>query len=332
MNNENRDPLKKRFDQNVEANLAFTLKELAEERELMKTKWFAYRFMSPESATTMFAVLYAKHLQRSVQSNRDRNMKANGINWVDFTRRGPEFIRCARARKRADQFCIPYGEYLSFSFEFASRRKRRFEPQINQLQGGENSSDLWLMLFEKRVHERLWPSLTKLDMPQYHVDHFKDLAPQRDYREFVIATVSDAGLVTEPWKRIIERYSYARHEIPTEMFQNHVKDHVYNDCIGDLAYEVAQGRLIAAPAAPLAKHELLSGCFGVPGCRDTTTKMCAKCPLTTACQKLNDRVQRKVNTMTGSADPVRQAKRANQNARKARSRANQKISLAGGSI
>lgn len=320
--------IKVRVASSVKANLSFSLCELADERELMRTKWFGYRFMSPEAATATFARLYVKHLQYSVQKTRDRNMKVKDIDWLSFNKGGEAFVVCWRARKRADLFCIPYEAYLTFAFDFASRRKRRFAPQINQLHGGEKSRDAWLVKFNEVLRERLWPSLCQLGMPQYHAEHFIGLQPQRDYRDFVLGVSSDSTLVPDPWKRVIERFSYLRNEIPVEGFEGRMDPELLQECIEGLEYEVAQGRLKRAPAPAMSKDERWPSCFGLPGCQDVSS-ICGTCPLKADCQKVADFVRAEVVKKAGHHDPKRQMRLVRQNARQAKSRAGRKDGLAG---
>ncbi|MCV3766181.1 hypothetical protein [Rhizobium sp. TRM95796] len=320
--------IKARVASSVKANLSFSLCELADERELMRTKWFGYRFMSPEAATATFARLYVKHLQYSVQKTRDRNMKVKDINWLSFNQGGEAFVVCWRARKRADLFCIPYEAYLTFAFDFASRRKRRFAPQINQLHGGEKSREAWLVLFDEFLREQTWPALCRLEMPQYHAEHFIGLQPQCDYRDFVLGVSSDSALVTDHWKRVIERFSYVRNEIPVEVFGRSLDAELLQECVEGLEYEVAQKRLTRAPAPAMNKDERWPSCFGLPGCQDASS-ICGTCPLSANCEKVAGLVRAKVVKKTGYPDPMREMKLARQNARQAKSRAGRKDGRAG---
>jgi hypothetical protein len=312
--------IKARVAANVKANLCFSLSELADERALMKTKWFGYRFMTPEAATAMFARLYVEYLQYSIQKTRDRNMKVKDIDWLSFNQGGEAFIVCWRARKRADLFCIPYEAYLTFSFDFASRRKRKFAPQINQLHGGPKSREVWLQLFDEVLREQTWPALCRLQMPQYHTGNFAGLPPQRDYRDFVLKTAADTSLVKDPWRNVIERFSYLRNEIPLEHFERHLGDEFFAPHKESLEREVAQGRLSKAPAPKLDAGERLPSCFGLPVSGSASSAACERCSVATICNKVTLHVQSAVKAKSGHLDPVDFNRRQRQNSRQTISR------------
>ena len=74
-----------RLNENIAAAMKIDRKVLAAERDLMHTKWFAYRFISPAAATRMFALAYSKACQRAVRRERDVTLVVNGVKWSDFT-------------------------------------------------------------------------------------------------------------------------------------------------------------------------------------------------------------------------------------------------------
>jgi hypothetical protein len=315
-------PARLRIEQNVEVNTLFKLNEFAVERELMATKWFAYRFMSPMAATHLFARLYSERAKLEVFINQDRDKKVQGINWEKYMQREGEFTMVWRARQRADFYCVPYDSYISHSFEFAARRKRRAAPRPSQLHPTGMSVEAWLSIFDKRCTDRRWTDLRRMAVPQYHQEHFKGLAPQIDYRAYVLETLSEPQFKTGSWLGILEAFCYQRNELSMSDFEGVIAADDLESYSAILEADLRHGRLEIATAKPLEQHDYWLSCFGLPGCRDVNQPICASCPLSPNCEKVAEAVAQRVEKQTGYRDPVDKATKMANNARQAKCRAN----------
>src|SRR5690348_14877843 len=80
------------------------------ERELMQTKWFDYRFMSPLDATELFVREYTEAYRNKWATNFDtveaeKKIPIRGGAWRSNR---SEFISCWRARQFVDCLGVPY--------------------------------------------------------------------------------------------------------------------------------------------------------------------------------------------------------------------------------
>ena len=255
------------------------------ERDLILTKWFAYRFMSPVAATLLFAREYEAACKWSFRVNRDRDVKTQPINWAKL--RGPSqlFSQLWLARQRADQFCMPYHSYLEYCFEFAGRRTRKQEPRPNQLEGGENSHDLWLAGMAQFLLDRSWTDLVKTDVPQLHRDHTCHPMLRDDYVAFVFLAAEHAP---RSHRDVMRTFVYERAELRIEDFKMASNPDLIEASQSEFDADVTAGLIRTSSAAELVPEDFWPSCFGLPN--EPDCKLCGACPVFKKCSAVTERI------------------------------------------
>lgn len=283
-------------------------KNFAVERELMATKWFEYRFMSPLAATELFAAKYVEGLRRYVRANIDLELatKVRGIPAGLPSERKPWFTQLWHARQRADSMCVPYELVIEFGFHFVSRRKRKWTPLPHQLFASDANSEAWLPMFESYVEEHLPLYLTRLDDPRYRLEHDRGLPPQLQFRKIMR---EELKLDTQSWVNQIATLWFEKRYLSLEDClatlpadsQKAVQDGLRCECAGGLREP--------APHVELNDEDFDLGCFGVSEALDMDANDCRTCPLKARCSETAGIVAATVTNRTGSATPIRDAER-----------------------
>ena len=126
-------------------------KFLTGEPKLLTKKWFDYRFLSPLEATLQFGAAYREGVRKYVHKNLDRDLaqRVEGVSVALPSAPTSTFTQLWAARQRADEFCIPYEEFIEFSFAFAAGRKRQMAPTPIQLHANPTTEYAWHAEFEK---------------------------------------------------------------------------------------------------------------------------------------------------------------------------------------
>ena len=284
-------------------------KDFAMERELMATKWFEYRFMSPLAATELFAAKYTEGLQRYVRANFDIELakRVRGIPAGLPSKREKWFTQLWHARQRADSLGVPYELLIDFGFHFASRRKRRWTPLPHQLFSSKANSEAWHGLFPSFVEDHLPIYLARLDDPRYRSEHDRGLSPQQQFREFMR---NELKANTRPWANVIATMWFEKRYLPLEDCLALIPDDSRREVLERLSIECSDAFREPAPNVELVDEDFDVGCFGVSEALDMDADDCRTCPLKARCSETAGVVAATVTTRTGSATPIRDAERA----------------------
>ena len=301
----------KRFDDNLFVALRVDAKTLASERELVATRWPDYQFLSPLEATERFVAEYNRALRSAVRTHYDRE-KSELLVDIDLRKKNRDgvFVGFWKARQRADRLGAPYAEYVSFCFEFATRRTRKFLPRPNQL--GPTKSNpaaeyAWSLSWKEWSVERIKANLRRPDpQPQYRLEHFKALPAQLAFRKTVLDLAKNGS---KAWPRVLYEVAIQRRAIPLRRFQDIISResllrHIQN--IKELPdFDAGAGR----GTVPLEAADLWQSCFGLPVTQNDTPGLCRSCPQASGCRQVSERTMMLLKIRTGSVDPEGDRKR-----------------------
>ena len=303
------------------------LKEVQRELDLMTSKWPAYLFMDPESATRCFINEYRrvyKEYLRKVGSIQ-RAEAALAISDLALHKRGAEYTAVYRARQYADVLGVEYGTYLHIAFDFWTRKQRKNLPRPSQL-GMKKWRDRWYRKLEEE-----WPQhLTVLQLEE--LDEFLDenyvgLPAQHRFRE-VALEIADRR--TDMWKRRIEDLVVNRRQLPLQAFRGHASD----DLIDEITPEIEDLLDAIGPAgrqkAPIRMQ--WQTCFGIPRDHAQPGLPCNDCAQARGCRIVAEAVEKMMKEAEGSVDPVREIKRKQNVERQRRHREAKKSELAAGGL
>lgn len=155
------------------------------ESQLMMTRWFDYRFMSPLEATLLFGRHYIAGLRRHVRKVYDVASadRVSGVKSGLPAGRAKWFTGLWRARVRTDEIFVPYDLLVDFAFDFSSRRRRFWNMLPHQLHPSERNAEAWWALFHERVEDVLPIRMKRVgEMPHYRIENDLGLPPQRHFR------------------------------------------------------------------------------------------------------------------------------------------------------
>lgn len=282
--------------------------DFAVERELVATKWFEYRFMSPLAATELFAAKYVEGVRRYVRAEVDVELatKVRGIPAGLPSKRERWFTQLWHARQRADSLCVPYELVIDFGFYFASRRKRKWTPLPHQLFVSDANSEAWLPMFESYVEEHLPLYLARLDDPRYRLEHDLGLLPQLQFRDFMRDELKAS---TRSWPNVIAAMWFERRYLSLEDCLAVVPTDSRREVLEGLRIECSDELREPASHIELTDEDFDLGCFGVREAIDIDTDVCRECPLKVRCARTANVVAETATKRTGSATPVRDADR-----------------------
>lgn len=155
------------------------------EPELMKLKWFDYRFMTPLRATCLFACVYNRSYGEFIAKTRDID-ESKYWRGVDINQ---HLISFWRGRQAADTIGCRYDYYVRSAFERVLDHGWRYLPQPNQLY----SEQLVLEVGDK------WSELKKnvLQLANgdiYRAENYVGLPEQRAYHDYLIEQVRQRAL------------------------------------------------------------------------------------------------------------------------------------------
>lgn len=106
-------PFDRRICGAIAAGVSIEHKVLAAERELEAHKWFAYRFLSPFTATLRFHRIYLEKRRHYVWTNIDAGLLPRLRDKSFFALDGRGVTQLWVARQRADSIGLPYEAYIA---------------------------------------------------------------------------------------------------------------------------------------------------------------------------------------------------------------------------
>ncbi len=298
---------------------------LAAERDLMPKKWFAYRFATPWQATQHFADLYREGFRNYNRYHRDREAAetCKGLPLRIFSQASGTLTQLWMARQRADELGLPYELLIEFGFDFAGRRKRRMSPAPLQLFPSDNAGPAWAAELEKFLETRLPAALARLDeAPQYRIEHYQALPMQDEFRAHIVDYVLNGP---GNWATKVGAVCVRERFLPLEAGIDLVPEGQRASVRSDIERDEELGMLPSVPKVELKPLSFTPTCFGIPGARNASSELCAKCPVSDRCSNVGRAVAAELINKDGSVSPVKHAqdetRKASQNERQARRRA-----------
>ncbi|MDX0695431.1 hypothetical protein GOD53_15045 [Sinorhizobium medicae] len=302
--------LNKRLEDIVRMRTILHPKDWKDESKLMMKRWFDYRFMSPMEVTLLFGQHYVQGLRRYVRRHIDAELAeaVSGIRSGVPAARARWFTSLWRARARTDEIFVPYDLLIDFSFDFASRRKRRWTMLPHQLHASQNNGEAWWAVFDESVEDLLPLRMRRVaDMPHYRIENDLKLPPQEHFREIIISEIRHENRTMSD--QIAERVFAKRHltleqglELVTPIADRAATQERARSSFDNGAWE-------AAPVVKLDPADLLPSCFGVAETIDTRRAPCNTCPLATRCSEMAAEAIDITIRTAGSASPVLEADR-----------------------
>ncbi|MBD8556850.1 hypothetical protein IFT84_20260 [Rhizobium sp. CFBP 8762] len=204
--------LNKCIDEVVRMRSILHPKDWQDESQLMMTRWFDYRFMSPLDATLFFGRHYIAGLRNHMRKHFDaeRAGEITGIKDGLPAARAAWFTGLWRARARTDAIFVPYDLLIDFSFSFSSRRKRFWNMLPQQLHASEKNADAWWALFHERVEDELPVRMKRVgETPHYRIENDLDLPPQRHFRNLLLSEMRHENRMLA--EQIADRVLVKRH-------------------------------------------------------------------------------------------------------------------------
>lgn len=320
-----------RVADNIRAVCTIMPEVLARERELSRSKWFAYRFMSPLAATELFADLYRKGVKAYVRANRDIEEveKANGIANNIFSQASGSLTQLWQARQKADEVGLPYDLLIDFGFHFASRRRWRSTPRPIQLFGSKNSDVAWRLEIVKYLKEHLPLVLNRIPvLPQYQIENYRGLPVQDEFREHVL---EDLKTSQGNWSTKIANACVRKRHLPLRPTIELAPDTEWGAITGSIREEMKLDILVPPPVEHVNDIAFAPACIGLVNTRDDSGDDCQVCPFNLSCRSLVERAEQNLvdryGTTSPLADPRRERERKKRNERQKRFRDRKKAKL-----
>ena len=322
---------KHRLESLVQAACWFPTELLAYECDLVSTKWFDYRFMSPLQATKHFARIYSETFQRFFARDLDRDQARNviGSNPAKFSNDAKERTQLWMARVRADEVGMRYEEYIGFSFDFSAKRglERKRLPRPNQLHhSSKDAHALWVKFRTERWQEVVRDRAVSVsDIPAYRADNRRGYPAQDAFRDFAVEQSLAGGLSLG---QAMERYCLQIGQLRFADYKERFDQEVYEREKAHAESSLRDGRVTPVPAPVLTQVSLLPSCFGLPWAPKLERQLCANCPVHEQCLPISVGVLKKVKERTGTETPVEDAGRMKNAARARKCRAKKKMAAA----
>jgi hypothetical protein len=315
MSNES-DLKKKRLEDLVWMFTNISREDLSNEPELLLSKWFDYRFLSPLEATRRFVDAY----RRQYKSEYAREIDYAGAAEVDGVRIEHLFNHAKmrtqiwRARQRADATGMPYDFYMQASFSFAARRsvttqdgktRARMLLSISQLHHPERAAEAW-----DDYRENFWGdrvdvrAITMPDDPAYRIEYFQDLPAQKQFREWWANVAAASTSAAKSW---MEHFFHVKQQIPVEAFQGPLGEARYLDQLDQMQAEVRRSFVQSEAKPELYATSAWQSCFGMVG-SVPVSPTCSHCPQAAKCTIMQGLADKALIASAGSADPVRTRK------------------------
>lgn len=294
------DNISKRLDELVKMRTVLLPTTWKNESTLMMSRWFDYRFTSPLALTLQFGRIYQEKLRAHIRRHDDvsKATKVKGTKIHVPQTRVEWFTALWNARKRADEFFLPYSDYIEFCFDFSSRRKRYWTMKPSQLHPSKANKDAWLDCFDRFYEDRIPHLIHRAgEMPQYRLENNLGLPAQIQFREIQLQILMDSPRIMSD--KIAERVHAKRHiglssalELVNKDDQRKIeKDalHAFND-----------GAWPSEPVIKLSAPDLLPSCFGISEAINAEGSPCSTCPMANQCQTFGRNVMNAAERLTGS--------------------------------
>lgn len=276
------------------------------EPQLIGTKHFAYRFMSPLQATIEFGNAYNRATKAYLRSSVDCDLAENtkGKLWAAPAVADKEFTHLWKARVTADHFLLPYDRYIAWCLDFAGRRTRKKMPRPNQLGPSNNTAVAWIPEMTKFMSSYADLYFMNLELPpQYRIENYSGLPPQVNFRQTLIGYLDKSPT---PYHDQLAKWSYSKRVMESDQLLGHKSEEIRKEAADLLKRNLDDGRAgFPEPEAEqiLARSEMLPSCFGVPYAQAPLAHPCASCSLKNVCRKAAEIVSSQAGLDPASVDP-----------------------------
>lgn len=316
------------LDDTLEAMRLVMPDVLEREREVADKKWFAYRFMTPLSATKHFADVYRKGFKAYIRFNGDRDEAElrQGLGHKIFREPSRSLTELWHARQRADELGLPYELLVEFGFDFARKGGWKNAPRPMQLFGSAEADVAWPLEIEKFLEERLPLAVDRLaDLPQYHVENYRHLPVQDEFRSYLVDHIRASN---KRWASRLAGPCIEKRHLPLlKAIRLVPKDQRWR-VNTELRAERDSDLLVEAPKVAIPQIAFVPACFGLAAAKTAASPPCASCPFCAMCQHMVNIASAEMIKRRGSVSQLKderdERRKAGQRRRTARCRAKKK--------
>lgn len=301
-NGDNMIPLQNRHSEDAKRTVAAIKPvKLAQEPGLLLTKWPDYAFMSPMQSTILFAREYSRIYREKLAKYVDRDLAKNakGIDLAKLLTDKQTLSSVWEARQIADQFGLPYDNYIDFSLEFASRRQWQYFPRPNQLGPVGRPKEAWLAEFDGHKLDLVEAGLlTRIEHPGYAVASYCELPNQIMIREMVVENAVVFGHNYHRWMRMFVDQLQL---VTMDDFQKKLPENVFEYSVNALeTIRADEGMPNQRPGVLAA--DLQPSCYSLKQIGSLTNQVCLSCRLQSAC---SDSTTEVLNELASAGIPTR---------------------------
>lgn len=297
--------LNKRIDDVVRMRSILHPKDWQDESQLMMTRWFDYRFMSPLDATLLFGRHYIAGLRSHMRKHFDaeRAGEVAGIKEGLPAARATWFTGLWRARARTDAIFVPYDLLINFSFDFSANRKRFWNMLPQQLHASQKNAEAWWALFHERVEDELPVRMKRVgETPHYRIENDLDLPPQRHFRNLMLSEMRHENRMLA--EQIADRVLVKRH-LTLDQGLSLVAPNADRNEVEQRAKAIAEDRAWEVQSIQkLDEADLLPSCFAIAEAIDESREPCGNCVLASSCKQAAGEAIEITIRRKGSASPV----------------------------
>ncbi|KAB2784575.1 hypothetical protein F9K97_16500 [Brucella anthropi] len=327
---------KQRLEDNNRACMLISREVLEREPELIPTTWFEYRFMSPWERTKLFERSYAEARQKAlalrIGTNKAKDRKLYSVSWTTQNR---ELTKLWKARQRADELCLPYGEICNKAFGFTELANRKNICLPEQLipdwhtEGQAEFKAFWSQKMFEDIDELRWINFNRLsaNLSPFRREFGTGLAAQKSLKDYL---VNERQRQERSYQGFFKRFALqerllddkAAREIAQQVLK--VSSHaqpadIWETFRAEKDSWLKSGQPGAAAVATANSVCTLQGCYGLmhnfKGRSD-----CETCPQFTACEALSNMCEITTCGKIGGMDPTALRKRQKATERKRKSR------------
>jgi hypothetical protein len=299
--------LAQRLDEIVRMRMLLHPKDWKAESVLMMNRWFDYRFTSPLSLTLQFGEIYREKLRAHIRRHED----VGKAETVSGTREGlPNepakwFTILWKARQRADEFFLPYDEYIEFCFDFSSRRKRYWTMLPSQLHPSLKNREAWLQSFDRFYADRITALVKNAgEIPHYRLENDLGLPAQVQFREIMLSEMSFSS--RRMADQIAERVCAKRH-LDLASALGRVAPDDREEVSNRAQSSLSHGDWPEAPLVKLTPSQQLPSCFGITESFNAEGSHCSNCPLVDKCSVFGRKAMDITARLTGYSSPLWEA-------------------------
>ena len=294
------------------------------ESRLMMSRWFDYRFTSPLELTLLFREIYTQNLRNHVRRHEDADLAHMVTGTRDGLPRTREkwFTALWHARQQTDALFVPYDLLVNFSFDFSSRRKRRWNMLPHQLHPSPSNAEAWTAVFDEAVENQLLLHMRRIgNMPQYRLENDIGLPAQRHFREIMLEEVKHSHRRLDDQ---IAEFVYAKRHLKLDSVLRTAPEDERGDYAERAKSLFDDGGWPEAERKSLESADLLPSCFGIAETITPSEAPCCDCPLLAKCQSFSQWAIDQTTKTAGSASPILELDRKRSRAYVARFRDNKK--------